>query len=444
MFPIKHRMIRRLPVYRDDEDEDDTCSTSTSGYNSPNFHFPVPKNRQHYYNLADQKKVMPNSKSYSCDTCNKSFFSHKSYNSHIEEHVECPFPECGLKAHINVIDRHITNQHMLVNFSALQMDDEAWKAERRKRFPTVERAELRREELKERLERGERVGLDKNKKGKFGSKSSKIKTNSQNDKNVGTKKEDKDVALNSKKRSLDGESTGPPKKKVSFRERKREKFKKENVTSDFTVPYVEVDLYESDEENRYGLPAFKGTRKFYEELGEISYFSNKNEVSCDQNDDFVISDDDDEWEPSTETKSSEQTIQPLNNALGSLMGAYSDSDDSGPEVQSLSLNSKKHSVSNVTNDSANTSNNNNEVNSNETSGVDENKGTGKRKRRARHRNNNTSTNEGNKVKKVVPPRPIKRRKRVTLLERLLEPDIRHERNVLLQCIRYITKNNFFD
>ncbi|XP_067349405.1 nuclear fragile X mental retardation-interacting protein 1 isoform X1 [Channa argus] len=33
--------------------------------------------------------------------------------------------------------------------------------------------------------------------------------------------------------------------------------------------------------------------------------------------------------------------------------------------------------------------------------------------------------------------------RATLLEMLLAPDIRHERNILLQCVRYIVRNNFF-
>ncbi|XP_046887284.1 nuclear fragile X mental retardation-interacting protein 1 [Hypomesus transpacificus] len=35
------------------------------------------------------------------------------------------------------------------------------------------------------------------------------------------------------------------------------------------------------------------------------------------------------------------------------------------------------------------------------------------------------------------------RRRATLLEMLLAPDIRHERNVLLQCVRYIVRNNLF-
>lgn len=41
------------------------------------------------------------------------------------------------------------------------------------------------------------------------------------------------------------------------------------------------------------------------------------------------------------------------------------------------------------------------------------------------------------------PYKFKKRK-VTLLEKLLENEIRHERNVLLQCVRYVVSNNFFD
>ncbi|XP_002737657.1 uncharacterized protein LOC100369782 [Saccoglossus kowalevskii] len=37
-----------------------------------------------------------------------------------------------------------------------------------------------------------------------------------------------------------------------------------------------------------------------------------------------------------------------------------------------------------------------------------------------------------------------RKKKPTLLEMLLAGDIRHERNVLLQCVRYVKKKNFFD
>ncbi|XP_061389832.1 FMR1-interacting protein NUFIP1 [Musca vetustissima] len=40
-------------------------------------------------------------------------------------------------------------------------------------------------------------------------------------------------------------------------------------------------------------------------------------------------------------------------------------------------------------------------------------------------------------------RKAKLRKQNSMLEKLLETDIRHERNVLLQCVRYVCENNFF-
>ncbi|KAM4538278.1 FMR1-interacting protein NUFIP1 [Fundulus diaphanus] len=40
-------------------------------------------------------------------------------------------------------------------------------------------------------------------------------------------------------------------------------------------------------------------------------------------------------------------------------------------------------------------------------------------------------------------RDVPRSRRATLLEMLLAPDIRHERNVLLQCVRYVVRNHFF-
>lgn len=36
-----------------------------------------------------------------------------------------------------------------------------------------------------------------------------------------------------------------------------------------------------------------------------------------------------------------------------------------------------------------------------------------------------------------------KRRKITLLEKLLENEIRHERNMLLQCVRYVVQNNFF-
>lgn len=48
-----------------------------------------------------------------------------------------------------------------------------------------------------------------------------------------------------------------------------------------------------------------------------------------------------------------------------------------------------------------------------------------------------------RTKKLLDYSKLKKQRPNTLLEKLLQPDIRHERNVLLQCVRYVVENNFF-
>ncbi|XP_036327873.1 nuclear fragile X mental retardation-interacting protein 1 [Rhagoletis pomonella] len=55
----------------------------------------------------------------------------------------------------------------------------------------------------------------------------------------------------------------------------------------------------------------------------------------------------------------------------------------------------------------------------------------------------TKLNQLHKRKSGLDYRKARLRKQNTLLEKLLEPDIRHERNVLLQCVRYVCENKFF-
>lgn len=44
--------------------------------------------------------------------------------------------------------------------------------------------------------------------------------------------------------------------------------------------------------------------------------------------------------------------------------------------------------------------------------------------------------------KRVPEKPAFKKRRVTLLEKLLKNEIRHERNVILQCVKFVVDNNF--
>ena len=393
---------------------------------SQNYHFPVPRGRAQYYNLPDQKRFNASRGNWSCDSCNKSFFNKMKYDQHLEEHVECPFPECGLKAHIKIIDSHITNQHMLVNFEALQMDDEAWIRERKKRFPTQERAELRRNELQERLNRGERIGIDKK-------KGFQNKFNKKQNKDFDDKKEK--IGLDEKSAPSDSNRNDNNRRKKNRRERNLDKSKTNNNNNNNNIrptkEEIENQLYESDTDNRFGVPAFQGTKKFYEDSGELSYFSNKN-PSRNDHDNLDISDDE-EWDMNEDVNIKEvSSNSKLNNALGSIMGAYSDSDD---EVEEINENKNNSSIKQENQSTPVNQLNNNEIHKSDSLYPDKNENDKKRKWNKRR-------NHDNKAKTKNEHKPFKRRK--TLLERLLEPDIRHERNVMLQCIRFIVQNNFFD
>lgn len=191
---------------------------------------------------------------------------------------------------------------------------------------------------------------------------------------------------------------------------------------------------------------------------------------------------DDDWSPSNVKCNIK-----LNNALGALMGAYMSGDDSEDEIDAEYANTKqeKTKVSYVkSNDNAAivqtdtlvVCNENDDdyspptevnivkentacvVEETSTNVVKESTVTTRKRRRTHLRQrinkNNLKLDRGNQqmssqrtnassTSTTNFPYKFKRRK-VTLLEKLLDNEIRHERNVLLQCVRYVVSNNFFD
>lgn len=182
--------------------------------------------------------------------------------------------------------------------------------------------------------------------------------------------------------------------------------------------------------------------------------------------------DDEEW-----TAPSTSNPVKLNNALGALMGAYmseSECDEEVPEEVSVVKNVTEEPVSKINNSECSKciTNEDNEppleikivkepvspvpvvepVKQNELKETQNKTNRVTRRKVLRRR-------MGNKVVKTninrtkVPGSgsrnsdnfPYKFKKReVTLLEKLLENEIIRERNIILQCVRYVISNNFFD
>lgn len=157
--------------------------------------------------------------------------------------------------------------------------------------------------------------------------------------------------------------------------------------------------------------------------------------------------DDGEWLDETSEKERAESPK-VNNSLGALMSAYNSSDESGDEVPKI----KFQDVLNETNVAGGDDDVPVEVKiarepiqSAETSDqkVDVPKNRRKRKRGKQNKVDGQNKHKINRETKTsFIDQPFKRR-RITLLERLLDSEIRHERNVLLQCVRFVVENDYF-
>nr|XP_045610437.1 nuclear fragile X mental retardation-interacting protein 1-like [Procambarus clarkii] len=408
----------------------------------------------YYQNSASYNSQGMSRQVLSCGPCNRSFYSQQRLDEHLKEHVECPFPECRLSAHIKIIDQHINNQHMLINFANLQIDDDTWIAERKKRFPTAQRAELRRAEQMEKIKRGEKLG----KKNKLFNKD-KDKYNKTRKRDMNRNRNNGADSLKDLTRSKDNqklEAKGEPKisasHEVNGEPRGKFRQKMSQRREGPTKACIVVDLFDSDDEFKDGIPAFKGTKKFYESTGEVSYFGMKSmnavdvkeEISKDT--DIGISDDDEEWHTESKEVNTSGALV-LGGALGSLMGTYSDSEDENVEMPSSSQD-----IGNLdTVPPKSTANESKEENKDEmkteNNKQDSHAATSHKGRRRQRHHKGAKAPRAQKrplaTKGPVVSKPFPKRRK-TLLEKLLQPDIIHERNIILQCVRFIVQNNFFD
>lgn len=193
-------------------------------------------------------------------------------------------------------------------------------------------------------------------------------------------------------------------------------------------PPPKVSLIDEKADWNGNMFPFKGTAELFK--------------NCLEEEKDAISDDGEEWD------SMPNVVTPkVNNSLGCLMAAYdSDNDDDTPQLDSD--NEPPDEVKTVKKEEEKTclqpvnppSKLKTEISSRKhkqrkllpKKGV-----TNRRKVQTKHQATRKRNHTDN-----FPHRRFKRRK-VTLLEKLLENEIRHERNMLLQCVRYVVQNNFF-
>lgn len=402
-----------------------------------------------------------------CDLCECGFKYPQQLEKHLGEHEKCWFDNCNFEGNSKLLQKHIETQHQTGLFQRVgkvesEEDIEKWREERRKRYPTRANIEARQLAQEERLKRGERISEPKNRFGNVQNrKSAQQRSFTQNDsdgkkKNHGDKKktdkkrrrnrnnknksdkinqENENDTIEAGNESVKSETVSLEQKPVEQKEKTTNALASlgmygsdTDTDADFDCDNDTKTAAENSEENEQSENVSIGVNKSnIVTINEnVAATSRPNQETIESNEDKTVElvenisrkriADQDVEIPIKQLKiDSDIRIEPLLS-----QGHDTHSDDDAPEEEPIQRQSH--------------------ITYEETEKI-----SGPTHIKADDPKKASLTKLGDKQPKRRTVLDMTRRIRNqnTLLEKLLQKDIRHERNVLLQCVRYVVENNFF-
>ncbi|KAH9514803.1 hypothetical protein Btru_023676 [Bulinus truncatus] len=405
------------------------------------------------------KRLLPENNVFFCDICDRGFKNEELYKQHTDGHIKCTYRDCPFFAAPKLVQLHMSMQHkggLAKKVWGLESDDDVskWREERKKNFPTLENIERKKTDDAEKLARGERIQIkDFSKFGKDRGRGRGRRRGQDNRRGRGRWGRNRGNRFNddfhTEDQKSDSDDDAPP---------EEIKLVKEIIASN-QVGTLEASTEKSEtvQENNSGL-------------GLLAYYGDSSSDSNDSEEDDGVP----KMEPApliTETTPAAGQHVPRENLLPNPFAGT-------PPAVATSVNETKNSSGSVTpcrdiiadDSSQNTSHlkaapvSENEIKQGVMAqNADTSSGSVKLNNFSSEnqdvQNNSRSPGRGDDIKnrKYENQRrnrdndrgdhPAIKRRRMkhdyTLLEKMLAPDIRRERNKILQCVHYIVQHKFF-